>query len=395
MANEHVSRSARQLFSVRRGLHRLHDVRRCVDGVARRIGTRRRVDVGDARGGDDARSDRDGAVPRARWSAARTLAAAGVVLSVGAAIPLFSTSLPAMILSALLFGAAMFTAPTAVTDLVKTSLPKPAWGPAVAVFTVVFAIGQSIGPSCPDGSRTRHSRSMPASQDRSPFCWRRARLPCASGKAKAGRTNPGFKEIQMEKRNVNVLLHLARPSVGNDIRALIRDLTRLAGVARVAPGCAFDPAQDRLHHPGISMRTLLARARRGWSVVVASGRMTGDWHDRCMSTSRREGDRPSRLPFSREADITRCSCRSILTCNGTMPAHRCHLAAGGARLLRRNSARHHISPPLTPPNTSSPPSYGMTKGPSGGSYSASLARSVGSSDSRRAPRKRFQALIVA
>jgi predicted MFS family arabinose efflux permease len=85
-------------------------------------------------------------VPRSRWYAAKTLAAAGLILSVGAAIPLLSTSLPAMILSALLFGAAMFTAPTAVTDLVKTSLPKTAWGPAVAVFTVVFAVGQAIGP---------------------------------------------------------------------------------------------------------------------------------------------------------------------------------------------------------------------------------------------------------
>ena len=35
-----VSCSARELFSVRRRLHRLHDVRRRVDGVARGIGTR-------------------------------------------------------------------------------------------------------------------------------------------------------------------------------------------------------------------------------------------------------------------------------------------------------------------------------------------------------------------
>lgn len=85
-------------------------------------------------------------VPRSRWYPARTLAAAGLVLCAGAAIPLFSTSLPAMILSAFLFGAAMFTAPTAVTDLVKTSLPKTAWAPAIAVFTIVFAVGQAIGP---------------------------------------------------------------------------------------------------------------------------------------------------------------------------------------------------------------------------------------------------------
>jgi len=84
--------------------------------------------------------------PLSRWRGERTLAAALFVVSVGAAIPLISTTLPAMIVSALFFGAAMFTVPSAVTTLVKTSLPKNAWGSAVAVFTVLFAIGQSIGP---------------------------------------------------------------------------------------------------------------------------------------------------------------------------------------------------------------------------------------------------------
>jgi predicted MFS family arabinose efflux permease len=85
-------------------------------------------------------------VPRARWGPARTLAATAAVISIGAAIPLCATSLVAMILSALFFGTGMFTAPAAITDLVKGSLPKAAWGSAVSVFTVVFAIGQSIGP---------------------------------------------------------------------------------------------------------------------------------------------------------------------------------------------------------------------------------------------------------
>ena len=84
--------------------------------------------------------------PRAHWGAAKRLAATAAVISVGAAIPLYNTSLPAMILSALFFGAGMFTAPAAVTDLVKGSLPKSAWGSAVSVFTVLFAIGQAIGP---------------------------------------------------------------------------------------------------------------------------------------------------------------------------------------------------------------------------------------------------------
>jgi len=85
-------------------------------------------------------------VPRAQWHPATTLAAVGVVLAVGAAIPLYTTSRSAMIVSALCFGGAMFTTPASVTDLVKTSLPRAAWGSAIAVFTVVFAIGQAIGP---------------------------------------------------------------------------------------------------------------------------------------------------------------------------------------------------------------------------------------------------------
>jgi len=85
-------------------------------------------------------------VPLERWQPTATLAMASAVIGVGAGIPLYSTSLPAMILSALFFGGAMFTAPASVTALVKTSLPKAAWGSAVAVFTVVFAVGQAIGP---------------------------------------------------------------------------------------------------------------------------------------------------------------------------------------------------------------------------------------------------------
>ena len=85
-------------------------------------------------------------VARAKWPAAKRLAAVNVAVSVGAAIPLFSTSLSAMILSAFFFGLGMFSTPATVTELVKTSLPRASWGPAVAVFTVAVAVGQAIGP---------------------------------------------------------------------------------------------------------------------------------------------------------------------------------------------------------------------------------------------------------
>jgi hypothetical protein len=76
----------------------------------------------------------------------------------------------------------------------------------------------------------------------------------------------------MEKRNANVLLHLASPSVGKDVRGFIRDLTTLAGVARVVTAAwlprllliSYDPTV-------IAVRTLLARARRGWTAARLVG----------------------------------------------------------------------------------------------------------------------------
>ena len=70
----------------------------------------------------------------------------------------------------------------------------------------------------------------------------------------------------MEKLYDKVLLHLASPTIGNDVRRLVREAASLAGVARAAPASRasnllrIDPAL-------ISMRTLLARARRGWATV--------------------------------------------------------------------------------------------------------------------------------
>jgi len=48
--------------------------------------------------------------------------------------------------SAILFGLSFFIVPSAVTTFVRSSLPKPQWAPAVALFTVVFAASQTVGP---------------------------------------------------------------------------------------------------------------------------------------------------------------------------------------------------------------------------------------------------------
>jgi hypothetical protein len=78
--------------------------------------------------------------------------------------------------------------------------------------------------------------------------------------------------MNVEKHYDRVFLHLASPTVGNDVRRLVREVATLAGVARVAPGSRasnllrvdYDPAL-------ISTRTLLARARRGWVAVRKVG----------------------------------------------------------------------------------------------------------------------------
>ena len=85
-------------------------------------------------------------VPLARWRGGWPLAAALVACAAGAAIPLLSTSLGAMIASSALFGGAFFIPPSAVTALSRTFLPRAAWGSGLATYTVVFAAGQPIGP---------------------------------------------------------------------------------------------------------------------------------------------------------------------------------------------------------------------------------------------------------
>jgi predicted MFS family arabinose efflux permease len=83
----------------------------------------------------------------ARWGGARTLAASMAVCAIGAALPLASTALWVMILSAALFGAGFFIPPAAVTALSQRALPREAWGSGVATYTVCFAAGQPIGPA--------------------------------------------------------------------------------------------------------------------------------------------------------------------------------------------------------------------------------------------------------
>jgi MFS family permease len=84
--------------------------------------------------------------PCARWRGGRPLAAVMAVLATGAMLPMTSVHPAVLLLSAALFGVAMFSAPSAVSSLIQHLLPKPAWGSAMATFTVAFAASQIVGP---------------------------------------------------------------------------------------------------------------------------------------------------------------------------------------------------------------------------------------------------------
>jgi predicted MFS family arabinose efflux permease len=83
--------------------------------------------------------------PIAHWSGGKSLAAILATIGTGAALPVLSSSLPAMLVSAALFGM-FFMAPASITAFVKKALNPAVWGEAVAAFTVLFSALQCVGP---------------------------------------------------------------------------------------------------------------------------------------------------------------------------------------------------------------------------------------------------------
>ena len=84
--------------------------------------------------------------PLQTWQPARMMAAAIALLAAGTLLPLLHPGSVSLFASAVLFGTSMWNIPSSVTNLAKRALPKPAWGSAVVSFTIVFSMGQIIGP---------------------------------------------------------------------------------------------------------------------------------------------------------------------------------------------------------------------------------------------------------
>lgn len=82
----------------------------------------------------------------ARWASGVPLALACVATGVATLLPWIVPGAVGFALSALLFGFAVFIGPGAVTSFGRKNLPQALWGKSVSLFTLIFAIGQTVGP---------------------------------------------------------------------------------------------------------------------------------------------------------------------------------------------------------------------------------------------------------
>lgn len=82
----------------------------------------------------------------ARGQSGRAMAIILGTNAVGAAMPLLGHSPVILGVSAAVFGVAFFAVVATTTAFVRFNYPKEAWPKAIAVVTIVFGIGQTLGP---------------------------------------------------------------------------------------------------------------------------------------------------------------------------------------------------------------------------------------------------------
>lgn len=66
-------------------------------------------------------------------------------IAFGPVVPLLSLAFYILILSDVIFGSSVFMAPGAITNFTRKNLPQEMWAYSISVFTVLFAISQTLG----------------------------------------------------------------------------------------------------------------------------------------------------------------------------------------------------------------------------------------------------------
>ena len=82
----------------------------------------------------------------ARHASGVPLAMILLCIAVGSALPVILSGPVFLLISAIVFGLSVFMAPGAVTSFARQNLPPDSWARAISLFTVVFAVAQTLGP---------------------------------------------------------------------------------------------------------------------------------------------------------------------------------------------------------------------------------------------------------
>lgn len=67
-------------------------------------------------------------------------------IAIGSVLPVIWPGGLGLTVSATVFGLCVFMSPGAVTSFLRQNLPPDSWGPALSLFTLIFAVAQTVGP---------------------------------------------------------------------------------------------------------------------------------------------------------------------------------------------------------------------------------------------------------
>ena len=67
-------------------------------------------------------------------------------VALGSVLPVLFPTLLGLLASSVLFGLSVFMPPTSITSFIRQNNPPDTWGRLMSIYTVIFAVGQCIGP---------------------------------------------------------------------------------------------------------------------------------------------------------------------------------------------------------------------------------------------------------
>jgi predicted MFS family arabinose efflux permease len=123
-----------------------------------------------------------------RWRGGQAMALLNGLLALATALPVASAHPLAVFVSGALFGAVFLSVVASTTALVRHNLAPAAWPAGIGAFTIVFAIGQIVGPTLvglvadgPGGLRFGFALSALALAVGALLAWRQRPLPAPAG----------------------------------------------------------------------------------------------------------------------------------------------------------------------------------------------------------------------